>query len=226
MPQTSNKLSSFIGIILLIAIIIFTVFINFFIEKPTEIVEESEEIEVVKLAEPRSEPESFNATDFANFWNLENVHTDYENVGSDTEKKVIKLYENIEANYGSFNKKSTVFYGKLKFKNPNAPIETDVYPFKDFEIDSKTLDENISRIHQIGSLLVKYQINSVITKEKYGNFTCIYFKNGSRVFLVKKNDKVIDKYYYKLIQEAEYVNDSTKIAFPEMVRRFNEENEF
>ena len=48
--QSSNKFSSIIGIILLLGVIGFTVFINFFVEEPVE--EIKEEAEIIEVTEP------------------------------------------------------------------------------------------------------------------------------------------------------------------------------
>lgn len=56
---------------------------------------------------------------------------------------------------------------------------------------------------------MKYQINSITTELE--NFTRIELKNGGKVFLIKGSIKVKDSYDRGFLEEAKFLNDSTKL---------------
>ncbi len=233
MPQNplTSKISSIIGIILLLLVIAFTIFINFFVEESVEEIKEEavmkklvSSIEIVEVDSIKFQSKAFHTKDFIKLCKLKNIHTNYISVGSSTKKAYIDFYEKVSQRRYYPDLNTTISYGKLEFENIYPTKKKGIFAYKSFSIDLE--NPNVDKLRRIGSLFLDYQINSVITKYEYGDFTCIYFKDGRRVFLVNKNAKIIDKYYYKLIKEAEYINDSTKVASPEMVRRFNRENEF
>jgi hypothetical protein len=211
MPQNpiSNKLTSFIGIILLLGIIGFTVFINFFIEKPIEEIEE-EEAEVVKVTEP--EFSILDSAELANLWKLEKfgyITTDLINSSNDlepnTKRRLQEAYNNFAQ--GEF----IINYGMLEFKHSyptNYTTKLEEFHIKEFDF------VYYDKLEEIGRLFLKYQIESIVTEPKAGDFTKIELKDGRQLFLIKQNAKIKTEYSQKLIERAEYLNDSTKIIYP------------
>ena len=218
--NSSNKISTFIGIVLLTAIVGFTVYVNFFVEEPTK--NSISKSESLKTEVTKNYIDTYTEQDIANLGKLKNVHTDYISEKSNKEETEIKLYEDVKVRNSKVEQKKTTYYGKLKF-NHAIRFEQDRFTkLKSFYVSSFVRDGDYDRIRQIGDLFINYQINSVITQEKYGDFTCIYLKNGARIFLIKKGTEVKDKYYQMLIEASESINDSTKIAYPHIVREVNQ----
>jgi hypothetical protein len=226
MPQSSNKLSSFIGIILLLGIIGFTVFINFFAGEPVEIIEG----EISKEAE---EPyfESFSTADVTNFWKLENLHTEITNIDYGeriTQLSINEIQETLdsladseiknteELDKNSFDEEFNLI-GGLEFKHANHTNTKYYNSFKSFEISYfDRIESDSNRLFEIGKLFVNYQIESVTTEPEYGDFTFIHLKDGRRVFLIKNDAEIIgNKYYKKLLDQSEYLNDSTRMTYYE-----------
>ena len=96
----SNKISSFIGIILLLLIIGFTVFINFFIEKPKEKAEEMEDVfieEELALEDTllNFEERRFMEYELADFWKLVNIHIDSITMNKTEGRTYMKIYREL-----------------------------------------------------------------------------------------------------------------------------------
>lgn len=231
MPQNSNtnKFSSFIGFFLLIAVIGFTVVINFSDE---EKVKNTTQIEEEKLYF-----ESFDSTDMVNFWKLEKLQTK-----TTTHQALKKTYIFIDKNFGVVNydpskdifydeipnsvkhyfkksytnnsdKEFIINYGTLEFNNSYDLDNT--ITFEDVEIKKlNTSSADSAKLLEIGSLFLEYQINSIVTSPEYGNFTSIYLKDRRQLFLIRKGTEVKGDFYKKLLENSEYLNDSTRIVVP------------
>ncbi|WP_338790879.1 hypothetical protein [Bernardetia sp. MNP-M8] len=232
MPQnpTSNKFSSIVGFLLLIGVIGFTVFINFFVEKPVEEIKEEEEI--IETAEP--EFSILDSADLADLWKLEKLQTDSINFHYEKLRKHIQINKNfgyittelinnsnnLEPNtkrrlqeaYNNFDQgKVIINYGMLDFEY-SYPTS---YTTKLEEFDIKESDSSYYyQLKEIGVLFLKYQIKSIFTESKAGDFTKIELKDGRQLFLIRQNAEIKTEYSQKLIERAEYLNDSTKVIYP------------
>ncbi len=209
MPQntTTNKFSSFIGIFLLLGIIGFTVFINFFAKEPTDQPTE-EEAKNREIEEPKFrvlEPD-----DLSILWKLKNLETDSVRLSYNEDRTYIKINTFPKKSYGY--KESNINYGTLDFKN--YYIKNSRTTFADVEI--KYLNNNVAdsaQLMEIGNIILAYQIES-ITTIKQQNLTCVYLKDGREIFLIRESTEIKDGYYKELVERAEYRNDSTRIIFP------------
>jgi hypothetical protein len=213
---SSNKFSSFVGITLLIAVISFTVFVNFFAEIGEEI-----------YFEPFSE------YDLANFWSLEGIDTEVlESKNVDNEihiqinKKLanqkhiiphdsifVKLDSSVQEFFKTKVDNSALYtfsfpYGELQFKNNNTGELLELFAIVPANDNSTKL------LNEIGNIILKYQIQSITTQPEQGDFTEIEVKDGRKVILIKENAEVKDKSYKNLLENAEYLNDSTRIILP------------
>jgi len=171
MPQNPNtsKISTFIGIILLIAVIGFTVFVN---QKSPTITKEKEIVEVInqdstkKKIQVKSYFNAFNKEDVENFWKLENFKTDSMHVKKDKDKTSIQIkkiilttktksYNHVkdEESYNKLNdsleiifrKKYDVNYKKRGFwtSHPNIPsITTHIVHYGKLEFSYQNQDDN------------------------------------------------------------------------------------
>ncbi len=95
-----SKLSSFIGIILLIAIIGFTVFINFFVEEPMEEIKEVENVvfeeeAVLEDTLVNFKDRYFTETELSDLWKLENIHTDSIVTNEVENRTYMKIYKEL-----------------------------------------------------------------------------------------------------------------------------------
>lgn len=219
MPQTSNKTSSFIGIILLLLVIGFTVFMNFSSKDSARVIEK---IQLDEGYEP------FDSVDLVNFWKLEGIDTkllESESIDDGTyiqinkkitnQKYIIppdsvlnKLSDSIQQFYKKEIDKSSLYtfmvnYGELQFKNSNRG---------DFRMVKE--NHNSVKLNEIGNIFLKYYINSISTDDKYGDFTTINLDDGRKIMLIRQNVNIKDAYHRKISEEAHYLNDSTKIRFP------------
>lgn len=238
MPQnpSSNKLSSFIGIILLIAVIGFTVFINFFTEKPVEEIEEKE-VEIVKESEP--EFSILDSTDLVSLWELRYFQAEghtYENRqktfmsinevkgilnhnplgGANYNEASDSVKQLLEKIYNSSSKQEFVVnYGILAFNHSDSDKNNDKIIFENFKAIPSDLSRSDSiKLKKIGNIILNYQIESIFTESKAGDFTKIELKDGRQLFLIKQDAKIKTEYSKKLIERAEYLNDSTRIILP------------
>lgn len=229
--MAQSKLSSIFGIILLISVIGFTIFINFFVEKPIEKIEEKKN-EIVKIEEP--EFSILDSTDLANLWKLKKMQTDsikidYQelrthiqinknfgyittdlinssnNLETNTKRRLQEAYDNLAQ--GEF----IVKYGMLEFKHSYPTNYTT--KFEKFYIKEVNFVYHY-KLEEIGRLFLKYQIESIFTESNAGDFTKIELKDGRQLFLIKKDAKIKTQYSKKLIERAEYLNDSTKVIYP------------
>ncbi|WP_338763840.1 hypothetical protein WAF17_20530 [Bernardetia sp. ABR2-2B] len=232
MPQnpTSNKFSSLIGITLLFLVIAFTVFINFFVEEPIEEIVEEEAI--TEIEEP--EFSILDSADLANLWKLEKLQTDSINFHYEKLRKHIQINKNfgyitaelinnsnnLEPNtkrrlqeaYNNFDQDKVIInYGMLDFEY-SYPTS---YTTKLEEFDIKESDSSYYyQLKEIGMLFLKYQIKSIFTESKAGDFTKIELKDGRQLFLIRQNAEIKTEYSKKLIERAEFINDSTKVIYP------------
>jgi hypothetical protein len=216
--QSTNKISAFIGIILLIAVIVFTIFINvsekISIEEPTKVAK-NEKVEIPL-------PEDFTKIEIARLWQLEGVESNkviipneekelYMSVNKRPKRFGFAFLPDVDEYERDFLSKdsSYIHYGILKFnRNEKRKI-------KDFELLNH--DMNFVASH-VGHLIVKFQINSIHILPKNNYFTCINFNDSSKLFLIKDNKKVENSYYKEFIKEANFVNDSTKLYLPKVVK--------
>lgn len=221
MPQnpSTNKFLSSIGIILLISIIGFTVFINFSSKDSARVIEK---IQLDEGYEP------FDSVDLVNFWKLEGIDTkllESESIDDGTyiqiNKKItnqkyiiphdsilVQLDSSLQEFFKTKIENSTLYtfsvpYGEIQFKNSNRG---------EFTIVEK--NHNSVKLNEIGNIFLKYYINSISTDDKYGDFTTINLDDGRKIMLIRQNVKIKDAYHRKISEEAHYLNDSTKIRFP------------
>lgn len=231
--MAQSKLSSIFGIILLISVIGFTIFINFFVEKPIEKIEE-EKIEIVKTEEP--EFSILDSTDLANLWKLRKLHTDSVKISHNKERTSIQISEFktssdynllresgvydefddsikqlIERTY--FEEEKITYCGTLDFKNRYDVNNT--ITFENVEIKKQNSNScDSTKLMEIGKLFLKYQIKSIQTKPQIGDFTTIYLRDGRELFLIKENIVLNGDYYKERIKRAKYLNDSTRVIYP------------
>ncbi len=231
---TSNKFSSIIGFLLLIGVIAFTVFINFFVEEPIE--EIKEEAEIIEIEKPKFRV--FDSTGLANFWKLEKLQTDSIKISYNKRRTYVKIDENLgtttynplksanfnklddsikryfEEAYKDFSSGEVIInYGILDFKN--SYIKNSVTTFGDVEIKYlNTNSADSAKLMEIGNIFLEYQIESITTEPTYGDFTQIILKDGRKLFLIRKATKIQDDYNRKILGNAIYLNDSTRIIYP------------
>ncbi|WP_375560140.1 hypothetical protein ACE193_20850 [Bernardetia sp. OM2101] len=237
MPQntSSNKFSSIIGFLLLAGIVGFTVFINFFTEKPVE--EIKEEVDIVEVEEP--EFSILDSIDLANLWELRYFQAEghtYENRqktfmsineikgilnhnplgGANYNEASDSVKQLLEKIYNSSSKKEFVVnYGILAFKHSDFDKNNDKIIFENFKAIPSDLSRSDSiKLKEIGNIILNYQIESIFTESKAGDFTKIELKDGRQLFLIKQNAKIKTEYSKKLIERAEFINDSTKVIYP------------
>lgn len=244
MPQnpTSNKLSSIIGFLLLIGIIGFTVFINFFTEKPTE---EIKEVESVVLEEEpvledtlvNFDDRSFTANELADFWKLENIHTDSITINLEENRTYMKIYrelgftklnpfrdstlieilgkEEMRRLYKDFSlSRYRIYNGIISFKHIEENQDSSsIAPrfFKEFHIHHTEAKDFELAMIEIANTIIDYQIKSITTLPERGNFTQIEFKDGRKLFLIKQKAEILNDSCKKIIKNADYLNDSTKV---------------
>ncbi len=249
---TLNKFSSFLGIALLIFIVAFTIFINFVVEEPTEKIEEidnfalEEELvfeDTLALSDTVLDYESrhFMEYELADFWKLENIHTDSITINLIENRTYMKIYrelgftpmnpfrdstlleiigkEKMKNLYKDFSPtKYRVYNGIISFKHileePDSSRIEPIYFFNEFHIHHLEAKDFEAAMNQIANTIVDYQIKSITTSPEAGNFTQIEFKGGKKVFLIKRSDEIVDKSYKEIIMNADYLNDSTKIILP------------
>lgn len=228
MSSSSNKISTFIGIILLLAIVCATVYINFFVEEP---VEEVKEEEIVEVEEP--EYRILNETDLALLWKLKNLHTDSISYNEEKtyiwlskfkessdynrlENSVYKDFDDsikqvIKKNY--FEEKKMVYCGTLEFENSHSNEVGTLFNDVDIE-DIDTTHIKSLELLDVGIAFLKYQIKSISTKPQIGDFTMIYLADGREIYLIKENTVLNGEYYKERLETAEYLNDSTRVVYP------------
>lgn len=231
--QSMKKISSFIGITLLITIIIFTVFINFFVKEPIEEIEE-DKIKIVKITDPQYS--ILDSTDLVNLWKLRKLHTDSVKISHNKERTSIQISEFktssdynllresgvydefddsikqlIEITY--FEEEKITYCGTLDFKNLYDANNT--ITFENVEIKKQNSNScDSTKLIEIGKLFLKYQIKSIQTKPQIGDFTTIYLRDGRELFLIKENIVLNGDYYKERIKRAKYLNDSTRVIYP------------
>ncbi|WP_338815747.1 hypothetical protein V9L05_22325 (plasmid) [Bernardetia sp. Wsw4-3y2] len=184
-----NKLSTFIGIILLLFIIGCTIFANVFGLKTKEQAKKEYDWKM-KLAKQEYTPLKTN--DLVKFWNLENLQTDSIKIDYDKKRTLITI----------------INCGILDFSHSYSGKY--IMTFEDFLVKGSVKNHN--KLTEIGNLFIKYQIQSIHTKTQLGDFTRINFKDGRSVFLVKKNAK-LEEEYKRILGKAQSLNDSTKLLY-------------
>ncbi len=234
MPQNNTKFSSFIGITLLLILLGFTVYISFFVEKPIE--EEIKEAEIVE----NTEFQTLDSNDLTNLWKLKNLQTDSMDIDYENKKITLQINKNLEFEqydssmnnnlyaqmpdslkeymseiYNRVNKyKAIINYGTLDFESSFEERYSGT--LKDFNIEYfNTNSIDLVQLSEIGNLFLKYQIHFISTQPDLGNFTHIYLKDGREIFLIKKHAEIKDDSYKRIVKNANYLNDSTRIVFPE-----------
>ncbi|WP_338763843.1 hypothetical protein WAF17_20535 [Bernardetia sp. ABR2-2B] len=207
MPQNqfTNKISAFIGIALLLGIIAFTIFINFY-QKNT-----IKEIKKEKFKKRRNQP--FAPNELLKFWELEGLRAD--KIALRT-KKQSNIYISISKTIHSLESDSSkdslfIHYGAVRFSTINSgENDEELTDFKITIINDTYLD----LVQRIGNLFIDYQIHSVSILPKSNYSTCINLKDSSKVFLIKGNKKIENSYYKEFVKEARFLNDSTKLYLP------------
>ncbi|WP_375560143.1 hypothetical protein ACE193_20865 [Bernardetia sp. OM2101] len=240
MPQSpsSNKVSSIIGFLLLTGIVGFTVFINFFSEEPTEEIEKATVEAILEDTLEVSYNRSFTENDLANFWKLENIHTDSVTINLEENRTYMKIYR--ELSFTEFNpfRDSTlieilgkdemcrlykdfslsryrIYNGIISFKHIEEKADSSSKEptafFKEFHIHHTEAEDFALAMAEIANTIIDYQIKSITTLPEGGNFTQIEFKDGRKLFLIKENAEILNDSCKKIIENADYLNDSTKI---------------
>ncbi len=237
MPQnpTSNKFSSYVGIILLLFVVAFTILINFVEEKGAF---KTEEIEEEIYFEP------FDSWDIDNFWKLEKLQTEiitsddglqtlieinknlrtvsYDStidLHSDQFNSIRKKFEkdfndDYRLEFGNSKIEFVVNYGILDFAHTYYTAKDNRADFDNVKINYlNTVQTDSVQLTEIGNLLLEYQIQSISTNIMYGDFTHIILKDGREIFLLKENAEVAEE-YKSVLENAEYWNDSTFIIQP------------
>ncbi|AFM02937.1 hypothetical protein Fleli_0461 [Bernardetia litoralis DSM 6794] len=227
MSSIANKFSSFIGIILLLGIIGFTVFISFFSEEPINQQNNKED--------STFEYRVLEEKDLTSLWKLKDLHTNpltidpkkpishiginksfkfdqYDSlIGSEMFKKIPDSLKYLsEIFYAGNQLKAIINYGTLSLKHDSK----DNYIGTPKSIKIKNYDINCIdsvQLMEIGKTLLKYQIHNISTLEQ---FTKIDLKDGRKLFLIRKATKIQNDYYRKILENAIYLNDSTRIVYP------------
>ncbi len=201
MPQNQSisKFSSFIGVILLLGVISFTVLINF--EKIKKMVRRANKAIEVENHVPKSMTEK----DLENLWKLKNLNTDSININYNKHQTTIRITKSIKTDITTNKEKQSINYGTLLFEHFYAIGNYNDYKFETVSIYGNSIRPDFLR--QIGDIFLKYQINSITTELE--NFTRIELKNGGKVFLIKGNIEVKDNTGF--LEEAKFLNDSTKL---------------
>ncbi|WP_338815746.1 hypothetical protein V9L05_22320 (plasmid) [Bernardetia sp. Wsw4-3y2] len=229
MPQTSNKFSSIIGIVLLIAVIGFTVFINFFVDKSInqQNNKENSAFEYIVLEE----------RDLISLWKLKDLDTNpltidpkkpishiginesfkfeqYDSlISSEMFKKIPDSLKHLSEIFNEGNQqKAIINYGTLSLKHDSKGN----YIGTPESIKIKNYDINFidsTQLMEIGKMLLKYQIDNISTPTSE-QFTKIDLKDGRKLFLIRKAIKIQDDYYRNILGNAIYLNDSTRIIYP------------
>ncbi|WP_338790878.1 hypothetical protein [Bernardetia sp. MNP-M8] len=214
---TTSKFSSFIGIVLLLIIIVFTVFISF-----------SEKISIEELVKVTTDEQideiplhkDFTKIEIERLWQLEGVESKkvvipnkekelYMSVNKRRKRFGFAFLPDVSEYERDFLSKdsSYIHYGILKFnRNERMKIET-------FEL--LYYDMNSVASH-VGHLITNFQISSIYILPENNYFTCINLKDSSKVFLIKDNKTIENTYYKEFIKEAKFLNDSTKLYLPKV----------
>ncbi|WP_375560137.1 hypothetical protein ACE193_20835 [Bernardetia sp. OM2101] len=137
-----------------------------------------------------------------------------------TEKDFINNQLNNQPNADS-RKVFITAYGRLILEHYyyNFKYDTDVNIKQDKDTIRKVKVNHFNitttdLLKEIGEIFLDYQINSINTNTEHGDFTCIILKDGRQIFLIKKDAEIIEDYYKELIENAESLNDSTKVIYP------------
>ncbi|WP_375560141.1 hypothetical protein ACE193_20855 [Bernardetia sp. OM2101] len=215
--QSSNKVSSIIGFLLLAGIVGFTVFISFFVEKTSEEVVEvktDEEVEKTPLHK------DFTKIEIGQLWQLEGVESKrvvipnkekelYMSVNKRRKCFGFTFLNDIDEYERDFLSKdsSYIHYGILKF-NRNERMQMESFELLYYDMNSVA--------SHVGHLIAKFQISSIDFLPKNNYFTCINFNDSSKVFLIKDNESIKNTYYKEFIKEAKFLNDSTKLYLPKV----------
>ncbi|WP_291725607.1 hypothetical protein [Bernardetia sp.] len=239
MNYSSKEISSAVGVILLLCIFIFTIYINFDTGEKIEEVKEVESIEEEKTKEIAVEPlkrpktistSSFSESELASLWKLENIHTDSIVVNHSEDKTYMKLHrelgftnhnpfrdsvlveiigkDRMEELYKDFSpSRYTIYNGIISFQMAHAS-------FQDFSIEHAEVEDFKPAMKEIATLMIDYQIESLTTSSELGNFTKIVLKDGREIFLIKKDAEIVEQSYQEIIENAIFLNDSTKIVYP------------
>ncbi|WP_338764368.1 hypothetical protein WAF17_21575 [Bernardetia sp. ABR2-2B] len=228
-----NKLPSLIGFLLLIGIIGFTVYINFFAQEPIE-KEAIKSHEAVEIEQPQYRV--LDSTDLAALWKLKNLQTDSIRLSIDKTRTNIQINELrassdyillkesgvydelndsvkelIQKNY--FEETKMGYYGTLSFKNSQDKKQENI--FEDFYMkDTRIIPVKSLKLRDVGNMFLEYGIKSIQTKPQIGDFTIIYLRDGREIFLIKENITINGDYYKERLESAEYLNDSTRVVLP------------
>lgn len=206
--QSTNKISAFIGIVLLIAIIAFTVFIN------------------IPVEEKEKEFKPFAQNELNDFWKLDSIETTYKGESVIEIHKIIKdkiLFDSLKEEqnsncYFTENENETIYYyGDLAFLSHDNKSK-----ILGFEVWEESTEENRIYLSNIGHFFTKYNISSVSSASTNWTFTVIDLKDGRKIFLLKKGTVIERNEYQELIEQASFINDSTLIILPLTVKKVAE----
>ncbi|WP_291723316.1 hypothetical protein [Bernardetia sp.] len=199
-----TKLSAFTGISLLILIIGFTIFVN------------------LPKQEKDKEYKDFTKEELEDLWELEGMETQIKNsvikiskVVKDT-SKIDSVDAEANWNYTFLDDDIIYYHGHLELFDSDEDINHEILGFNVGVRDNKSDSIFLSKI---GHLFVKYQIRAIHSETNNWKYTTIHLRDGRQLFLIKKETEVIDNYYKVLIENAEIINDSTKIIFPVAARK-------
>lgn len=192
MPQNrfTNKVSAFIGFVLLFLVIVFTTLIIFFPVKTKE------EILSSKTFKP------FTQNELADLWELDSIQTSPNSVDRGTQNYTVRTSD-------------SYYLGMLKFKTDTHENEREpLIILEEFEIEYAKYGRDSKLVNKVGNLFLKYQIRNITSYSYYGDFTAIHLIDGRVIILMEKEVEIKDKYYQKIIEKADFVNDSTKVILP------------
>ncbi|WP_338763838.1 hypothetical protein WAF17_20525 [Bernardetia sp. ABR2-2B] len=208
--QSSNKLSSLIGFLLLIGIIGFTIFTN------------------IPIKEVEKEFKPFTQNELDNFWELDSIETKAGRAIQRERKYSIHFEKKIKINWDTIKFKietekdtttvirpndSTYYLGTILFKSKVHREKAKPLLFQKFRLEYYKSEKDSLFLKRLGKIFLKYQISYITTRSDYGNFTTIKLKDGRKIFLLKKDSEIVEG-YKELLESAEYLNDSTRIIFP------------
>lgn len=192
MPQNQfiSKISAFIGFTLLLLIVGFTILVNLFPIKTKE------EILQSKTLQP------FTQDELADLWELDSIQTSITYPVEGEQKCTIRTTTNY-------------YLGILKFQiDIDQNVSEPLMIIEESEILYSKNEKDSIFLNRIGHLFMKYQIKNIVSNSYYGDFTAIHLIDGRIIILMEKKIETEDKYYEKIIEKADFVNETTKVISP------------
>ncbi|WP_375560138.1 hypothetical protein ACE193_20840 [Bernardetia sp. OM2101] len=220
--QSSNKFSAIIGFLLLIAIIGFTVFVNFFVEKEVEHTKKEENKEIITQDSTKDKIlvksyfNAFNKEDVENFWKLENFKTDSMQVEKDKNITSIQLKKILLT-----TKMKMYYYGKdeVSFNKLNDSLEIvfqkkygENYRKEGFSTTNPSIPSIKTHLVYYGKLEFNYQNQD---NDRYGSKVFEKFKiddSNKKLFNLTEIGDIFIKYQIRAIYNDPEVGDFTIIV--------------